>query len=279
MAGVELSLGGHDRTGELRLDEAVRIGVACQPLPHPANPDNGLRMRFQKNLLALTFLLPLVLWTSTGCDDFATPAELERPQILGIASDPASIDEGESATLTILVADSAGEVETPTVMWDVVPPAPNTLPIGSVDVASDGTVTYTAPDSVAQNPTIAQVQATVVTPDQEPLVALKGMLITSVLIGNPTISELSASGASTSDLLSDDLMMSTGTPITLEVATVPGLGEDARFAWYSTIGEIEQYQSNPTELVAEEAGDGWLFVVVRDGSGGIAWHKVRVQVQ
>src|SRR5690606_24136335 len=113
----------------------------------------------------------------------------------------------------------------------------------------------------------------------QPLLALKGMIITTIDLENPTLDSFTATGTGTSDLLSADLIMSPGDPTTLEVSTVPALGERAQVSWYSTIGTIERYRSNPTELVADDPGQGWIFVVVRDGLGGITWSKARVRVE
>ena len=71
-----------------------------------------------------------------------------------------------------------------------------------------------------------------------------------------------------------------GQSLDLNVVTDPPSGDGARFAWYSSAGAIERYQSNPATMVASDtAATGWLFVVVRDGKGGIAWRGVEVTVQ
>ena len=86
--------------------------------------------------------------------------------------------------------------------------------------------------------------------------------------------------ANDADGLAGPLTLARNTPVAIDVAIEPAAGEDARFAWYSSAGEIERYQSTPAELVAaEDAGRGWLFVVVRDGLGGVAWHGVEVTVE
>ncbi|HWM87296.1 MAG TPA: hypothetical protein VNO33_15700, partial [Kofleriaceae bacterium] len=55
--------------------------------------------------------------------------------------------------------------------------------------------------------------------------------------------------------------------------------EEAQLSWFATVGEIELYRRNPTELAApEDASDGWLIAVVRDRTGGVAWQIVSLVV-
>ncbi len=56
--------------------------------------------------------------------------------------------------------------------------------------------------------------------------------------------------------------------------------ESPQLSWYATVGEIELYRRNPTELVApEEPDEGWLIAVVRDGAGGVTWQIVSLVVE
>ena len=46
------------------------------------------------------------------------------------------------------------------------------------------------------------------------------------------------------------------------------------------LSKIVKYQSNPTTMTAaEDAGAGWLFIVARDGKGGMAWRGVEITVE
>ena len=124
------------------------------------------------------------------------------------------------------------------------------------------------------DPPLDSVQATITAGDTS-VVVVKGVLIADLPSANPAVTALMVDG----DAADDGLTIDAGATYPLELATDPAPGDDATFAWYSTVGEIALYQSNPTELVAGDAGDGWLFVVMRDGRGGVAWRGVSVEVR
>ena len=231
-------------------------------------------MRFPKTRFVLTFLCGLAATGTTVCDDFATPAELETPQILGIAADPPAVAPGAATTMSLLVAGPDGEIETPSVVWEVVSLNPAFPPVGTVDDGS-GAPIYTAPDMVEQEPTLAMVQASVQTSDGL-LLGQKAVVVAPFIASNPTLVKFTAD---TVDLLTNDLQLAQGQTVSLELGIDPEQDQDTTYSWYSTIGSIEQYRSAPAEMVApDEAGSGWLFAVIRDGRGGIVWHKVRVTV-
>ena len=71
-----------------------------------------------------------------------------------------------------------------------------------------------------------------------------------------------------------------GATVALSVTTDPATTDDARFAWYTPVGDIKYYQSNPCELaVPTDAVSGPLIVVVRDGKGGVVWQQIALTVQ
>jgi hypothetical protein len=149
--------------------------------------------------------------------------------------------------------------------------------VGTVDVTLDGTITYTAPARVDELPTAGTLQATV-RADGEVLVALKTVLIAPLSLANPEITAFTLDGTALTD--EEPLALSTGQAATVEIATEPPIGEDTTFAWYSTSGAIERYQSNPAELIArDEPGVGWLIAVVRDGQLGVAWRVVNARIE
>jgi len=218
----------------------------------------------------------MTIVASTGCNDFATPAELDRAQIIVMISDPPAVPLRESSLMTIVVADSNGEVTTADVQWEVSSSVPELPPLGSVEVSGD-TVTYNAPNALPSLPDLALVQATVTVGD-ETLVGLKGVVIGPLQFVNPTITALTAAG--TDVMTAGAIEVSAGDTIDLAVTLDPPADEMTTYAWYSTIGEIEQYRSTPTEFIAPaESGDGWLFVVARNDKGGATWHKVQLTVR
>ncbi len=244
------------------------------PLLAELDAEPGAGERSGRIALCLVLALGILL---TGCSEFATPAELSKPQILAIRADPPSIGPGETSELSILVADHDGEIPAPQVTWFSTPTTPDSEALGTVTIEPDGTAIYTAPTELPMTPTIGTVTATV-THDGGEMQALKAILVGAFPLANPIMTGFTADAQ---DILEEGrLSVSPGQTVALEVATEPELGDMAGFAWYSTIGEIERYQSNPVELVAQdEPGEGWLFAVVRDGQVGVVWAAVEVTVE
>ena len=211
----------------------------------------------------------------SACTEFATPAELDRPQILAITTQPPSVGLGERATITLLVADPTGEVSDPEVSWASIAIVAGTLPVGEVEVAADGSVSYIAPgDRPETMPALAMVEADVAIAGAT-LVGIKAVVVGDVGLSNPTITAMTGNDA---DLLTNPELTLTREEIASLSVTIDPAATDTVYAWYSTLGTIEMYRSSPTELVADEPGEGWLFVVVRDGRGGVVWHKVHLTV-
>ncbi|MCG8422140.1 MAG: hypothetical protein MJE77_29810 [Proteobacteria bacterium] len=230
---------------------------------------------------ALAVALAGATVSMAACDEFPTPAELAKPQILAIRADPPAIPAGGTAVLTILVADSNGQVEAPDVTWQTSPTNPGEPALGSVAMVDGGSVIYTAPPQTAEAITLASVTARVKTDDSE-LVGVKVVTIADLTLGNPQIVAFTADG--TDVLSAGSLTVKPGQIVELEAQLEPdSVGPDpaqTKFAWYSTAGTIERYQSNPVEMVAADASlQGWLFCVVRNGTGGVVWQAIRVTVE
>ena len=237
------------------------------------------RFQLQEPVLRLC-LLTMVLATVAACDEFATPAELAHPQILAIRAEPPVITPGTTATLELLIADADGRMSAPNVAWEVTSAGPGAPLLGAVEGQPDGTALYTAPTELAEEPALASVQATVDVGESAPLIAIKGIGLLSADLGlvNPTVSAFLVDEVDR--LAEQNIVVAPGQTVALEIATEPASGDMATYAWYSTGGAIERYQSNPTEMVASETPtSGWLFAVTRDGFGGVAWHAVQLDVQ
>lgn len=216
------------------------------------------------------------MFAGAGCTDFATPAELDRAQIIVMVAEPPAVAEGESSQLSIVVADGQGEVTDAQIDWQVSSQVEGLPPLGTVDVTGDA-VTYHAPGAVTDVPSLAMVQATV-DADGTELVGLKGVVIGPLQFANPTITEFRADGVDVMD--TGMVVVDAGATVDLSVTVDPQPDDMTTYAWYSTLGEIDEYRSSPTQLVApSDPGDGWLFVVVRNGTGGATWRKLRLQVR
>lgn len=216
---------------------------------------------------------------ATACTEFATPAELAKPQILAIRVEPPSVPPGASTELSILVADSDGPIESPDVTWTVAGLMPGTPPIGEVVGVDGGGAIYTAPGEVAETPTFGSVQASVqVGGDGLPLIAIKGVLIGNLPLANPILTAFTIGGNDA--LAGGPVVLQAGETVALSITAEPDISDTSSVAWYSTVGLIEAYQSSPAELqVSETPGAGWVIVVARDGLGGISWREVPVTVE
>jgi hypothetical protein len=216
---------------------------------------------------------------AAGCTDFATPAELTKPTILLVVAEPPIVAPGGTTELSVVIAGPDGPMSPTEARWRLTETLPGVPPFGSVEPGEPGRATYTAPDPVPALPEgvppLASVELTI-DADATSLVAIKALPVADLPSGNPSISALAIG----EQVVGDEVTLEAGEIYPLDVGTVPAAGESATYAWYSTVGEIAYYQSNPCELIAaEEPTQGWLFVVVRDGRGGGAWRGVHVTVE
>jgi hypothetical protein len=228
---------------------------------------------------ASAVLVAAVLPWLAACTDFATPAELAKTTILAVVSEPPITPPGAQSRLELVVVDGNGRVAAPAATWSLVETLPGVPPMGRVSVNEDGTATYTAPSTpppaTPENPPIDSVQIEVAATPRT-ITALKAAIVADVASANPALATMTVGGADARTMA----VAPAGQTVPLAVTIDPPAGEDATYAWYTTRGEIEDYQSAEATLVApEEAGTGWLFVVVRDGRGGVAWHGAPLAVQ
>ena len=209
---------------------------------------------------------------SAGCEDFATPAELDRPQILAMASEPASVAPGERARLSLLVAGPEGPIAPDAVTWRLTT-TPGVPELGRVE--RDGAETwYVAPAAVDDDPTGTLIQADVTAGDAV-LIGVKAMVVSELELENPAVTALERDGAAIGD---PELRVRRGVRFELAVALEPEATDDLEVSWYSTSLTIEKYRSHPTEVeVPDDAEDGWLVAVARD-RGGVGWLAIPVAV-
>ncbi len=223
-------------------------------------------------LRALSLASLAIAVASSGCKDFATPADLDRPQIIAIASDPASVRPGERARLSLLVAGPDGPIAPDDVTWSV-STEPGIPQLGQVEREGDETF-YLAPDSVDEDPTGTLVEAVVAAGDSE-LTGVKAMVVTRLELENPVVTAIERDGAP----VDEELVVRRGAHFELAVAIEPEPTEDLEVAWYSTSIAIDKYKSQPTEVeVLDDAEDGWLIAVARD-RGGVGWRAIPVRIR
>ena len=212
---------------------------------------------------------------AAGCTDFASPAELTKPTVLAVIAEPPVVAPGEPTELTAVIVDGSGELTGLPVRWSLIETYRGVPPMGTLTGS-----TYTAPDPIptlpANAPPIDSVRLEVDT-GATTLVTVKFVAVAAVALTNPTISAFTVGAV---DAAAGPITVARGAVLDLAITTDPPLAADARFAWYSSAGEIVKYQSNPTTMTAaEDAGAGWLFIVARDGKGGMAWRGVEITVE
>jgi len=226
-------------------------------------------------LLASTLAL-----AAAACTDFATPQQLESATIIAVVADPPLVAPGDQARLTIVVADQTGVLTLPPATWQLGEAFPGVAPMGTVTGDATG-ATYTAPATVPPRPDsvppLDSIEVSVETPDG-PRTAIKAMPVVPGAAANPAITAL-AVGAD--DAMAGTVIVAKGDTRMLSVTTDPPMdAETTRYAWYTSVGTIKYYQSNPCELVVDQdAASGPLIVVVRDGVGGVVWRSVTLQVE
>ena len=231
-------------------------------------------------LSSLLAIFPIL--AVSGCEDVATPDELDHAQIIAIRVSPPSISAGETATVDALVTDNNGVVRV--VVPTVTPRIPAAL-IGVVepsDIASkrDGVVTIEAPS----NDVLQAIRAGLdLSDDAEiPLLLDIDLLIEDefyfgdklITFGesrnNPSWQRMRSDGED----LGEELVFASSSVNRLELVGVESHLADPdslEFAWLTSLGSLENYRSAKPTLTVEKTGEGSVVVVVRDGLGGSSW--------
>ena len=229
-----------------------------------------------------SLLVVVALLSAPGCADFATPAELTKPTILAIIAEPPLVAPGAETELSVVLAGPDGPMVADSVEWTLIETIPGIPPFGTIEPGPTGIATYTAPDPLPELPENVPPVTSValsVTAGDTAIESVKVVVVADLPSANPQITAMAVGGVAIAP--QDDVVLDAGGTYALDIGVDPAPGEDAAFAWYTTAGEISQYQSNPCELIAAEEprDDAWLFVVIRDGLGGVAVRGQAVTVQ
>ncbi|HPH69874.1 MAG TPA: hypothetical protein PLF40_29180 [Kofleriaceae bacterium] len=225
-------------------------------------------------------LLMASLLASASCTDFAPPAALERPIVIAITAEPPTVGLGQSTRLELIVASPDGQQPVNAAVWSITPTIPGVPALGSITSNVDGSATYTAPTTLPALPPDANPVDTVAV--DLPIGGVDSHSVKVVPVvnlpqppKNPVVTDLLLDNVA----VTNAIVLKAGVRAELSAVIAPVAGEKAAFAWYASAGKIEQYLSNPTSIVAETPGNGWLFFVVRDGTLGSAWRKMPIVVQ
>jgi hypothetical protein len=202
--------------------------------------------------------LMLFIALSLGCTDFALPSELSRTQILAVRATPAAIEPGGRAHLEALVAGPDGVAAGLAASW-------TTDGDGASIETDDGGEAWLVAARAGAVAVELRIDA------GEELVARKTVPVVQEA-GNPEMVRLEAGG----EPVAETLVARVGGATALEAELD---AEPAVMSWFATIGTIDRYRHNPTELVSDEAGEGWLIAVGRDDAGGVTWRVVRLVVE
>jgi hypothetical protein len=199
--------------------------------------------------------LTLALGACTQSDDAYF---LAHAQILALRSEPSHVPPGGTVRVDALVGDEAGDVS-------VVVPDQLAASIPAQKQADGWYVT--APAGSALD---VEVTATV-TVDDEALVGTKALVFADAQ-DNPTIDQMYLDGSAAAAIA-----VAKGATPTLALANPDASA--LSYAWYTSLGELEQFRSAQATFDATEAGDGVVCVVVRDGQGGVAWQVIDAHVE
>ncbi len=200
--------------------------------------------------------------------------------MIAITAEPPTVGLGQSTRLELIVASADGQVPVNAAQWSITPTIPGVPALGTLTSNLDGSATYTAPTTLPPLPAQAQPIDTVAVDLTLDGVATRSVKVVAVVNlpqppQNPTVPRLLVDNVAAVTAIT----LNAGVRADLRAEIAPVAGANAAYAWYASVGKIDQYLSNPTSILADEPGRGWLFFVVRDGQLGIAWRKMPIIVQ
>lgn len=217
----------------------------------------------------LSFIASIAAALALGCTDFDLPSALTREQVVAVRATPASPAPGTRARLDALIAGPDGVVDDAEMTWSLSGPTGG----AAIEVDPDGSAWLAVAADAAPGPISVALAVTAASGDE--IDALKSVEVRAEERDNPGPMALRAG-----DLPIDGAELRVPAGATVALTAEPEGVEVPQLSWYATVGEIDLYRRNPTELVAPEVpDDGWLIAVVRDGAGGVTWQVVSLVVE
>jgi len=205
--------------------------------------------------------LAVTLLVLTACDAAPELARLDHAQILAVRTEPATVAPGERARIDILAGSDSG---------DVFEAAPARVTASSrmtgpltVEHMPDGWfVTANAAAEIATLEVALEI-------DGSEWRATKSLVV-STRTKNPEIATMQIDGAE-----SEELVARVGSKPALSVSAEG----DLKYAWYSSVGDLELYRQPSAILDAAEPAEGHVVIVVRDAAGGVTWKLLPARVE
>lgn len=239
----------------------------------------------RKATLRATFTMTC-LGLLVGCDATTAPADLNRSRILAVRVSPPHLAPEQVAPIDILVGTVEGQVREVT-------PGSVTIEGAAPGAATDGIIARSDDGwSVAcpPEPALAEIRGAFELEPDEPIamqlaidVEIDGDLFGAtkfVFLGSagqgPELAGITVSGAE----IGEDGVLVVQTSDEIEIAADGAAGEtELSYAWFSSLGTIDLYESEVATLTTAEPTTGQLVLVVRDQRGGVTWSWVDLRVQ
>lgn len=199
----------------------------------------------------------LCLLICAGCPSLPTAAQLGEPQILALVAEPPCAPAGGSASLSALVAGPDGAIAPDRTSWSA---------------AADGQITVSGDQVVvsADAPAGATMEIEVEVAVGETILRGFRSFRVGADCANPHVADVVVDDASAT-------VLTARANVDLDVRV--DRGSASSVAWFTTAGKIDLYRQAPTKLVVgDRDGDHVLFVVVRDGAGGVGYLERTVTV-
>lgn len=188
-------------------------------------------------------------------------ARLDHAQILAVRTEPAAVAPGARARIDILAGDDSGAV------YEAVPDQ-----VAAFSHTSEPLVVERAADgwyvTAGDEPEIAMLEVTLAIDGIE-WRATKSLVVNATA-SNPRIATMQIDGADT-----EELIVPAGTKPALSVSAEGEL----KYAWYSSVGDLEKYRQPSAILDAAEPAEGLVVIVVRDANGGASWKLLPARVE
>ena len=193
-----------------------------------------------------------------ACDAAPELARLDHSQILAVRAEPPAVAPGQRAKIELLAGDDAG---------NVYEADPDTLDAGPLAVERTADGWYV---TAGATPEIATLEVSLAI-DGVQWRATKSLVVNAPA-ENPKINSMQIDGAASAELVA-----AAGTKPSL---TVVGEGKEPfKYAWYSSVGDLEKYRQPTAILDAAEPAEGHVVIVVRDAAGGVSWQMLPARVE